>query len=105
MKLTLKIKLACAFGILILLFAGLYSVVLRKITEVQTQFSFVIEHDARMITDAQQLLKRVIDMETAQRTFCMTDKPDLNQPKTKKSRTQKPISSSKNKNYETNPFI
>ena len=77
-KLTLKIKLACAFGILILLFAGLYSVVLRKITEVQTQFSFVIEHDARMITDAQQLLKRVIDMETAQRTFCMTNIPDLN---------------------------
>ena len=80
MRITIKKKLITGFGILLLLFVVFGIVVLSDMADVQKQFSFVVEHDAPVIANANRLLKLVVDMETGQRGFCITHKEKFLEP-------------------------
>jgi len=77
---TIKGKLTAGFGILLLLFIFFSILVLANMASVKEQFSFVVEHDAPVIANANRLLKLVIDMETGQRGFCITQKEEFLEP-------------------------
>jgi len=80
MRLTIKSKLAAGFGILLVVFAVFGLVVLRNMADVQAQFSYVIERDTPAIAKANQLYRLVVDMETGQRGFCITQKEEFLEP-------------------------
>jgi len=80
MRLTIKSKLAAGFGILLVVFAVFGFVVLRNMADVQAQFSYVVEHDTPAIAKANQLYRLVVDMETGQRGFCITQKEEFLEP-------------------------
>ena len=44
------------------------------------QFSFVVEHDAPVVTNARELSKLVVDMETGQKGFIITGKEEFLEP-------------------------
>ncbi len=67
-------KLGLGFGGQILLTIALGIGMLWGLAEVAHQFRFVAEHDAPIIANARQLAKLVVDMETGQRGFCITQK-------------------------------
>ncbi|MDM8537592.1 CHASE3 domain-containing protein [Desulfobacterales bacterium HSG17] len=77
---TIKWKLTTGFGVLIFLSVFFGIVVTANMTEIQEQFRFVIEHDAPVIANANKLLKLVVDMETGQRGFCLTQNEEFLQP-------------------------
>ncbi|MBW8014914.1 MAG: PAS domain S-box protein [Planctomycetes bacterium] len=72
MRATIKNKLVAGFGVLLLLFVAFSVAVMYNMANVKKQFSYVVEHDAAVIANANQLLKLVVDMETGQRGFCIT---------------------------------
>lgn len=80
MRMTIKKRLIFGFGILLLLFIVFGIVVLDAMANVQGQFGFVIEHDAPVLANANRLLKLVVDMETGQRGFCITQKEEFLEP-------------------------
>lgn len=80
MKMTIKKKLIAGFGILLLLFVIFGIVVLSDMGDVQEQFSFVVEHGQPALANANRLLKLVVDMETGQRGFCITQKEEFLEP-------------------------
>lgn len=80
MRMTIKKRLIFGFGILLLLFIVFGIVVLDDMANVQGQFSFVVEHDAPVLANANRLLKLVVDMETGQRGFCITQKEEFLEP-------------------------
>ena len=80
MRITIKKKLVTGFGVLLLLFVVFGIVVLSDMADVQEQFSFVVEHDAPVIANANRLFKLVVDMETGQRGFCITHKEEFLEP-------------------------
>ena len=77
---TIKKKLSAGFGVLLLLFVVFGSVVFHSMASVQEQFSQVVERDAPIIANANRLLKLVVDMETGQRGFCITQKEEFLEP-------------------------
>ncbi len=78
MKITTKIGLG--FGMQILFAAVLGSCVLLGMLAVKRQFSIVVERDAPVIANARHLSKLVVDMETGQRGFCITQQEQFLKP-------------------------
>ncbi len=74
---SIKWKLITSFGALLFLFIVFGTIITDDIANVQKQFRFVIEHDAPVIANANQLLKLVVDMETGQRGFGLTQKEEF----------------------------
>ena len=73
-------KLALGFGSLLAGFLLLSVVILINLDTMETQFSFVVEHDAPVIANAHLLSKLVVDMETGQRGFVITGRDEFLQP-------------------------
>ena len=82
MRLTIKQKLSTGFGILLIMFTVFGIVVLNNIANVQEQFSLVVNQDAAAIAKANQLYRLVVDMETGQRGFCLTQNEAFLEPYT-----------------------
>ena len=78
----IRTKLGLGFGGQVLLAAVLGIGVLFGMAEVNRQFSFVVEHDATVIANARHLSKLVVDMETGQRGFCITQQEEFLEPYT-----------------------
>ncbi len=77
-----RTQLYLAFGTQVLLAAALGVGVLLGMAEVRRQFSLVAEYDAPIIANARHLSKLVVDMETGQRGFCITQKEEFLAPYT-----------------------
>ncbi len=77
---TIKWKLMTIFGVLIILLVFFGIIVTANMAVIQEQFRFVIKHDAPVIANANQLLKLVVDMETGQRGFCLTQNEEFLEP-------------------------
>ncbi len=73
-------KMGFGFGVLLALVATLAVVVLFNLSNMNRQFSFVIQHDAPVIANARHLLTLVVDMETGQRGFVITGKNEFLEP-------------------------
>ena len=80
MRMRIKTKLGLAFGIQLLISTVLGISVLFGILDVKRQFGFVVMHDAPVIANAEHLLKLVVDMETGQRGFCVTQQEKFLEP-------------------------
>jgi signal transduction histidine kinase/ActR/RegA family two-component response regulator len=80
MSLTIKQKLTAGFGVLLLIFTAFGIVVLNSMTNVQEQFSLVVNQDAPALAKANQLYRLVVDMETGKRGFCITQKEEFLEP-------------------------
>jgi len=80
MHLTIGKKIGLGFGVLLALVATLAVVVLFRVDTMQSQFAYVIEHDAPVIANARHLLRLVVDMETGQRGFVITGKQEFLEP-------------------------
>ena len=78
----IRTKLGLGFGGQVLFSAVLGIGVLFGMAEVNRQFSFVVEHDAPVIANARHLSKLVVDMETGQRGFCITQQEEFLEPYT-----------------------
>ncbi len=68
----IRTRLGLGFGIQVLLTAVLGLSVLYGMDNVRHKFSQVVEIDAPVMANARQLSKLVVDMETGQRGFCIT---------------------------------
>ncbi len=68
------------FGVVLALMVSLALCVLYNLNNIDTQFSFVIKHDAPAIANARQLSKLVVDMETGQRGFVITGNDEFLEP-------------------------
>ena len=80
MRLDAANKSALGFAALLAVFLVLSIVILNNLSTMETQFRFVVEHDAPVIANAQLLSKLVVDMETGQRGFVITGKDEFLQP-------------------------
>jgi len=69
-----------SFGVLLLLFVATGIVVLHNMAHVHEHFSSVVQHDAPAIANANRLFRLVVDMETGQRGFCLTQKEEFLEP-------------------------
>jgi len=74
---SIKWKLITGFGALLFLLVVFSIIVTANMADVQKQFRYVIEHDAPVIANANQLLKLVVDMETGQRGFGLTQNEEF----------------------------
>ena len=80
MSMTIKRKLIAGFGVLVLMSGFFGVIVLNNMADVQDQFTYVVEHDAPVIANANRLLKLVVDMESGQRGFCITQQEEFLEP-------------------------
>ena len=80
MQLNIGRKIGLGFVVLVALLGLLSIVVLISLNDVKRQFSFVVEHDAPVIANAQLLSKLVVDMETGERGFVITGKDEFLEP-------------------------
>lgn len=80
MTMTIKKKLIFGFVMLLAGFAVFSVVILVNMTKVQGQFKVVVEKNATVISNANILLKLVVDMETGLRGFCITQKEEFLEP-------------------------
>ncbi|MCF7955095.1 MAG: PAS domain S-box protein [Phycisphaerae bacterium] len=80
MKTTIKNKLVAGFGFLLVLLVVFGAVVTYNMAKVESQFSFVVKHDAAVIANANRLLRLVVDMETGQRGFIITRNEEFLEP-------------------------
>ena len=72
--------MAAGFGVVLLLFVATSMTVLVNMARVHRQFKRVVQHDAPVLANANQLLRLVVDMETGQRGFCITKKEEYLEP-------------------------
>ena len=79
---TIRKKMIDSFAVLLLLFAAIGIVVSNNMAHIHEQFSFVVQHDAPVIANANRLLRLVVDMETGQRGFCLTQQEEFLEPYT-----------------------
>jgi PAS domain S-box-containing protein len=77
---TLRQKLISGFGLQVLLTLLLCVSVLVGVANLRRQFSVVIEDVAPRITNLRHLEKLVVDMETGQRGFCITQNEEFLEP-------------------------
>ena len=85
MRLNIGRKIGLGFGAFVALLGVLSFVILISLSDVERQFSFVVEHDAPVIANAHLLSKLVVDMETGQRGFVITGKDEFLEPYNKGS--------------------
>jgi len=76
----IKAKLGLGFGMQVLLAAILGLSVLLGMARVKREFSHGIEVDAPVMANARHLSKLIVDMETGQRGFCITQNEEFLQP-------------------------
>ena len=76
----IQTKLGLGFGIQVLLTAALGLSVLFGMARVKREFSHGVEVDAPVMANARHLSKLVVDMETGQRGFCITQKDEFLEP-------------------------
>lgn len=76
----IQTKLGLGFGIQVLLTAVLGLSVLIGMAKVQSEFSHNVEVNAPVLTNARHLMKLVIDMETGQRGFLITQNDEFLEP-------------------------
>jgi len=80
MQLNISKKMALGFGVIIALLIAFGVLVLINVTNIIDQFTFVATHDTPVIANALQLTKLVVDMDTGQRGFCITQKEEFLEP-------------------------
>ena len=80
MKLNIGTKIILSFGVILLLLVIVGFVVLNNIGNMEEEFQFVVTHDAVVISNAYQLSKLLVDMETGQRGFVITHQEELLDP-------------------------
>lgn len=68
------------YVVILLLLVIVGSVVLYNISNMEEQFEFVVTHDALVISNAHLLFKLIVDMETGQRGFVITQKEEFLEP-------------------------
>ncbi len=68
------------FAVILVFLTALGIVVMFNVTNTNRQFEYVVKHDARVIAIAQELRKLVVDMETGQRGFVITQKDQFLEP-------------------------
>ena len=78
----IKTKLGLGLGVQLLFTGALGVTALFGMLSVNRQFRFVVEHDAIVIANARHLSKLVVDMETGQRGFCITQQEEFLEPYT-----------------------
>jgi len=78
MKIGMKIM--SGFAVILVFLTALGIVVLFNVANTNRQFEYVVKHDARVIAVAQELRKLVVDMETGQRGFVITQKDQFLEP-------------------------
>lgn len=78
----IRTKLGIGLGLQLLFTAVLGVTALFGILAVNRQFRFVVEHDAPVLANAKHLSKLVVDMETGQRGFCITNQETYLEPYT-----------------------
>ena len=76
----IKTKLGLAFGTQVLLAAVLGIGVLFGMAAVKEEFGHVVERAAPVLANARHLSKLVVDMETGQRGFCITQNEEFLEP-------------------------
>jgi len=79
-KMKIGMKIMSGFAVILVFLTVLGIVVLFNVSNMNRQFEFVVEHDARVIAVAQELRKLVVDMETGQRGFLITQKDQFLEP-------------------------
>jgi len=80
MKMTITNKLTLGFASVLSLLVILAGIVIFNVGRTQQHFDFVVQHDAPVIANAQQLQKLVVDMETGQRGYIITGKEEFLDP-------------------------
>jgi methyl-accepting chemotaxis protein len=80
MRWTIGKKLGAGFGIILLLILVFGIIVLVNTARMKGDFSFVAEHETPIITNAERLMRLVVDMETGQRGFILTGKEEFLEP-------------------------
>ena len=80
MKMTIGRKLGLGFGSVLLLFVILGFIITLSLENINQKFDYVVTHDAPVIANAMELSKLVVDMETGQRGFCITQKEEFLEP-------------------------
>lgn len=71
-NLKIRSKIIMGFIVISILLLILGFLVLQSLSQVNEQFTFVIDHDAPVIANARRLEKLIVDMETGQRGFIIT---------------------------------
>jgi len=80
MQLTIGSKITFVY-VLLLLFLCIFGVViLLNVLSVNKLFTFVVEHNVVVIANARQLSKLVVDMESGERGFCITQNDEFLEP-------------------------
>lgn len=72
MRLNIGTRIISGFVVILVLLVVLSIVVVFNVNNTNRQFKFVVEHDASVLANAQELRKLVVDMETGQRGFIIT---------------------------------
>ena len=80
MRLNVATRIISGFVIVLALFIIHGIILLLNINNTNKQFEFVVEHDASAIANAQELRKLMVDMETGQRGFIITQKDEFLEP-------------------------
>lgn len=79
-KLRIGVQLALGIGAILIGFALVGLFVLANTRNVEEQFEYVVNHDAQVISNAYLLFKLVVDMETGQRGFLITQNENFLEP-------------------------
>ncbi len=79
-RFPIKLKIALSFLVVLIFVIVLDVVVQRNLDSTREQFSYVIENDTKVISNAEKLRKLVVDMETGQRGFIITGDENFLEP-------------------------
>ncbi|MDM8564317.1 CHASE3 domain-containing protein [Candidatus Halobeggiatoa sp. HSG11] len=73
-------KISIGFSIILTLMIGMGATLLLSLDDLKDDFIFLVEHDQPVLSNAHELAKLVIDMETGERGFLITGKEDFLEP-------------------------
>jgi len=77
---SVRNKILFGFGIIALALGILGVISLTSLTNMRNQFAYVVQHDAKVIENAHELSKLIVDMETGQRGFIITGLDEFLEP-------------------------
>jgi len=80
MQLTIGSKITAVYIILLLFLCVFGVIILLNVLSVSKLFTFVVEHDTVVMANARKLSKLVVDMESGERGFCITQNEDFLKP-------------------------
>ncbi len=73
-------KIITSNVVILILLVTIVAVLLSSLTDLNKSFTFLIEHDQPVLSNAYQLEKLIVDMETGQRGFLITGKDEFLEP-------------------------